>query len=299
MKIIFFFFFIVISLLTQGQNKKDSVRLINSYQNSIKFLASDSLKGREVSSVCEDIAAKFIINEFKKLKGFKPKTEDFNYLHPDSLIEKKSKNIYCFINNDADSTVLIGAHYEHIGLGGKLSYSLNKKNEIHNGADDNASGVALILGLASTFKKWQNKKYNYIFVAYSAHEIGLYGSTSFYKFSKANFPPICQVLNFDMVGRLDKTAPIINVYGLGNATAKTKNYLDSISSLQTKIYTDNGSKIIDTDCRAFVNNNTKCLSFTTGIHDDYHKVSDDEGKINYSGIFQIQKLVEDLLQIIL
>lgn len=279
-----------------AQKKGDSVLFVSYYKNIVKALANDSMMGREVSSIYEDKAAKIIVKEFKKNKNFKPIVQPFIYTHPDSLKEKKSKNVFCFINNRADSTILIGAHYEHIGTGGKLSYSLNKKNQIHNGADDNASGVALMLGLAKSFKSWQNKKYNYLFVAYSAHEIGLYGSTSFYTFSKEKFPPICNVINFDMVGRLNERAPIINVYGLGNANSKTKKYLDSLSSLSTKVYFDSGTKIIDTDCRAFVNNNIKCLSITTGIHDDYHKVSDDEEKINYSGIFEMQQFVENFFR---
>lgn len=296
MKVKTLLLFCIVYSSSCAQNRLDSASYINYYQSIVKMLANDSMMGREVSSIYEDKAAKFIVNEFKKNKNFKPVIQPFNYISPDSLKEKKSKNVYCFINNHADSTVLIGAHYEHIGLGGKLSYSLNKKNEIHNGADDNASGVALMLGLARSFRQWQNKKYNYIFVAYSAHEIGLYGSAAFYAFVEDKFPSICNVINFDMVGRMDEKAPVINVYGLGNANSKTKQYLDSLSSLTRKVYTENGTKINDTDCRAFVNHNIKCLSFTTGTHNDYHKTSDDEDKINYYGIFQMQQLVENLFR---
>ncbi|MDQ3045914.1 MAG: M28 family peptidase [Bacteroidota bacterium] len=254
------------------------------------------MKGREVSSLQEKKAAEIILKEFKKIKKFKPLLQHFIYLHPDSLKEKKSSNVYCFINNHADSTILIGAHYEHIGLGGKLSYSLGKKNQIHNGADDNASGVALMLGLSQTFRTWQSRNYNYLFVAYSAHEIGLFGSSSFYGFSKGKFPPICQVINFDMVGRLDEKQPVVNVYGIGKGDKATKNQLDSLAfTFKTKIYTEEESKITDTDCRAFVREGIRCLSFTTGLHSDYHKVSDDEEKINYSGIFKVQMLVETLV----
>ncbi len=292
MKLKALFLFYIFSLSISAQNNLDSTTFIAYYQSIIQMLANDSMKGREVSSIYENKAAKFITQEFKKNKKFKPAIQSFNYLHPDSLIEKKSKNIYCFINNHADSTVLIGAHYDHIGLGGKLSYSLNKKNQIHNGADDNASGVALLLGLTKSFKQWQNKKYNYLFVAYSAHEIGLYGSTAFYEFSKNKFPPICNVINFDMVGRLNSSYPIINIYGMGEATTNTKKYIDSLATLEIKLYTDAVTKIYDTDCRAFAQNKIKCLSFTTGTHSDYHKVSDDEEKINYQGILHIQNFLQ-------
>ena len=114
-------FFCCLSFCSFAQKKLDSVLYINYYKSIIKTLADDSMKGREVSSIYEDKAAQFILKEFKKSAKLKPVVQVFNYTHPDSLKEKKSKNIYCFINNHADSTILIGAHYDHIGLGGKLS----------------------------------------------------------------------------------------------------------------------------------------------------------------------------------
>lgn len=293
------FSFIFLSSLFCVAQPGDSIKAIVYYKRIIKTLADDSMRGREVSSVYETKAAEFIQKEFKKINRFKPLVHSFSYIHPDSLIEKKSKNVYCFINNKADSTVLIGAHYDHIGLGGKLSFSLSKKNEIHNGADDNASGIALLLSLAKSMKLWQNKKYNYLFVAYSAHEIGLYGSTAFYEFSKNKYPPICKAINFDMVGRLNNKYPNISIFESDNLNPKVVKTIDSLATLKLKLYPNKEGKIKDTDCRVFEKNNIQSVSFTTGTHNDYHKVTDDESLINYYGILSVQNFMEYFLKDIL
>lgn len=277
---------------------KDSLAAINYYKHIVYTLANDSFMGREVSTAHELKAANFVANEFKKIKKFKPQWQSFIYQKYDTSVAKSSNNIYCFINNKADSTVVIGAHYEHIGLGGKLSLGYNKKNQIHNGADDNASGVALLLSLAKNYSNWGNKKVNYLFVAYSAHEIGLFGSLAFYDFAKTKFPPIKGCINFDMVGRLD-------VYNESNLTflgihqfdkvfrGKLKEYKSPNSKV--KLYLDKSDDILLTDCKIFYKNNIKSLSITSGTHNDYHKPDDDAEYIKYEGIYLIQKVVEELL----
>ena len=286
--------FIFISFYTNdvcSQTSMDSV-LLEYYRSIIKALTADSLGGRPPSSIYEDKTASFILREFKKNKKFKSKIIEFKYQIKDS-IEKKSKNVYCYINNNADSTILISAHYDHLGLGSNLSYSYNKI-AIHPGADDNASGVSLLLGLLKNYQVWSNKKYNYIFVSYSAHEIGLFGSANFFNYSIKNFKSIELVINFDMVGRLDKIQPVLNIYGV-NTLAAFNNYLNNID-FKGKVYTDESYKIYDTDARSFCNAGIKSLSFTTGTHNDYHKITDLETYINYQGILEIQKFIEDLLK---
>ena len=262
------------------------------FKEIIGVLANDSLQGRAVSSVYEEKSAKYISKKFKENKKFKPQIHHFQYFNADSSQSFTSKNVYCFLDNKADSTILIGAHYDHIGLGNGFSRSYNQKG-VHNGADDNASGVALMLGLAKTHKKWVKKKYNYLFVAYSAHEIGLFGSTAFSKFCETNFKPIHFVLNFDMVGRFDEKAQILNIYGV-QTLKKHKNYFDLLD-FKGKIYTQESDIIFQTDAKSFAQKNIQSLSFTTGIHIDYHKVSDDENKINYKGLLYIQQIIQKFL----
>lgn len=276
----------------RSQSVTDSVQLIKLYKDVIYALADDSLKGRSVGSKEERIAASFIQQQWKRIKGFRPKLHAFNFrLKDTSSFFIATQNVYCFINNKADSTILLSAHYEHIGLGSGLSFAYSKRNQIHNGADDNASGIALLMGLSKTFRQWQNKKYNYLFVAYSAHEVGLFGSAAFSDFIKFTFPPICRVFNFDMVGRLDKTLPAMNIYGLGTLPAQEAKQIKQLKP-GVKFFPSFDETILNTDCRVFVNQKVKCLSFTTGVHEDYHKPDDDAIYINYEGIYTIQRILE-------
>ncbi len=275
--------FVLNGVFAQKAPKQSDIKFL---KQIVSVLSNDSLMGRPASTIYEDKTATFIIKNFKKFKGFNPKIHSFTYTRKDSLSQKKSKNIYCYLDNKSDSTVLIGAHYDHLGLGEGISRSYGKKG-IHNGADDNASGVALVLNLAKNFKSWENKKYNYVFVCYSAHEIGLFGSTAFSEFCINNFKPIHLLINFDMVGRLNPDRKVLNIYG--KQTLRNKiSVLDDIP-FSGVLYTNNSDMILQTDAKSFAEKNIRCLSFTTGIHSDYHKISDYEVLINYDGMQYIEE----------
>jgi Zn-dependent M28 family amino/carboxypeptidase len=259
----------------------------------ISVLANDSLQGRIASSIFEQKAAQFIYNSFLKLH-LKPQFQEFDYKKNDTAIAKKSKNIYCFVNHNADSTIILGAHYDHLGLGEGMSRSYGKKG-IHPGADDNASGVAMLLDLAKNSNKWQSKKYNYLFVCYSAHEIGLFGSTAFATFIPNKFKKIKQVYNFDMVGRLDDNSKLVTIYGLKTLSEKQQNSFRKIRFFG-KTIADLDDVILKTDASAFVKNNIPALSFTTGTHSDYHKISDTVDKINFQGLEIVENYVISVLK---
>jgi Zn-dependent M28 family amino/carboxypeptidase len=277
-----------------GQSKKDE-NTIKIYKEIINVLANDSLNGRAASSLYEDKSAQFIIKKLNKFnRQFQTQIQQFNYVRVDSGSIKKSKNLYSYIDNKANNTILIGAHYDHLGMGDGLSRSYGKKG-IHNGADDNASGVALVLSLAQKFTKWENKKYNYLFVFYSAHEIGLFGSAAFSKFAQDHFKPIVLALNFDMIGRLDMNQKILNIYGI-NTLLNNQLKLINTLSFDGIIRTNFSDKIYECDLKKFAEAKIPSLSFTTGIHSDYHKITDDEDQINYFGILQIEKYIIQLLK---
>ncbi len=263
------------------------------FKEIISVLAHDSLNGRGASTVYEDKSADYICRKFKTFKRFEPKFQIFTYARNDSATVKTAKNIYCYINNKAQTTVLIGAHYDHLGMGEGISRTYNKKG-IHNGADDNASGVALLLGLAKTFKSWENKKYNYLFVCYSAHEIGLFGSASFSEFAGKNFKPISLALNFDMVGRLDSDRKVFTVYGKETLT-KAQNQKMDLVAFDGRLMTNYSDKIYECDLKTFAQKGIPCLTFTTGIHSDYHTINDDEIFINYDGMVQIENYIVELI----
>lgn len=277
-----------------GQSKKDENTIII-YKDIINVLANDSLNGRAASSIFEEKSAQFILNKLSNFNiRFQPQIQEFSYVRVDSSLTKKSKNLYCYIDNKANKTILIGAHYDHLGMGDGLSRNYGKKG-IHNGADDNASGVALVLSLAQKFTNWENKKFNYLFVFYSAHELGLFGSAAFNAITVENFTPITLALNFDMVGRFDADQKIINIYGT-NTLLNNQLQLFNALSFDGIIRTNFNDKIYQCDLKKFAEAKIPSLSFTTGIHSDYHKITDDEDQINYIGMLQIENYIIQLLK---
>lgn len=276
-----------------GQHLEDEKKYL---QKIIQTLAHDSLNGREASTEYEQKAAVFIIKQFKDIFKKKPESHIFDYQEEENQAKKKSVNIYYLLDNKADSTIIVSAHYDHLGINSNRTRSYGKTG-IHNGADDNASGVALMLSLAKKVKNLKTKKYNFIFVAYSAHENGLFGSRAFYSFLAQEKIPIALVLNFDMVGRFDNKARVLNIYG-SNTLHQNQTFFEK-PVFDGNIYTNNSEKVYLTDAGIFAEKNIPSLSFTTGIHNDYHKITDDEMYINYEGIVLVQKFIEQFLKVFL
>jgi hypothetical protein len=281
-----FISYLFISNILVSQNEQDTI-LIKYYQNIIQTLSHDSLQGRPAGSIYEKRSANYISKQFNNL-GLKSKLQVYKFKAKDSTSITKSQNVYCFINNKADSTIIFGAHYDHIGLGGPLSRSMGKKG-VHHGADDNASGIALLLGLTKNLKQWNNPKYNYVLVAYSAHEIGLYGSTSFGILAAKKYD-IALVINFDMVGRMHPDLNWLKIAGVDTSKVENSFFKTDFKDIHFKFDTD--SILLELDTKKFYENQISCISFTTGVHDDYHKMTDTENKINYLGMLSIQKMLE-------
>jgi len=267
-------------------------KTMRQYRHVIKALCADTLQGREAGTVYEEQAGAMVSDWFSKV-GFNPQIQKFTFRPADSTTTKNAANIYCYINNNADSTILISAHYDHLGMGSGRSRSLGKRG-IHPGADDNASGVALLMGLAQRYKQWRQPTYNYILVSYAAHEPGLFGSAAFSNYCKEHFPPVCMALNFDMVGRMDARSHAVTIYSQPAIPDTTGEKLGPL--VGGVVYTDEPERIFQTDCKTFAASGIRCLSLTTGLHEDYHKITDVPEKINYNGIAIMQAFAEKILQ---
>ena len=181
--------------------KKQNVRLQNNMEEDVVALADNSMEGRQTGTAGELAAAEYISKRYKELKldpkgtdgylqpfNFKPKTDphkDIEFFQ-DKEGNITGRNVIGFINNNAKRTVVIGAHYDHLGYGGDGSLYRGDEKQIHNGADDNASGVAVMINLANRLKVKNasvDKKdlNNYLFIAFSGEEMGLIGSNYFVK----------------------------------------------------------------------------------------------------------------------
>lgn len=263
-------------------------------KKNISFLASDDLKGRLTGSKEETVAANYLVKQFKSL-NLKPYDgaayiQDFSYkvkLNPhdtiaNSGVNNTGKNVIAFLDNKANKTIVIGAHYDHLGLNEhNNSTKANSEGEIHNGADDNASGVAGVLELARMYS--QNKtieKVNYIFALFSGEEDGLIGSKHMAETLKNKYPNVISMINMDMIGRLNDKKEL-TVGGIGTSP-EFKNLVEKNKPAGFNLTLDE-SGIGPSDHTSFYLKDIPVLFFFTGTHTDYHKPSDDEDKINYTG----------------
>ena len=206
---------------------------------------------------------------------------------------KYGHNVVGYIDNSAASTIILGAHYDHLGYGEDHNSLYNGSTPmIHNGADDNASGVSALISLGKWLKNAGLKKYNYAFVAFSGEELGLYGSKYFTEHSPFDLKTVNYMLNMDMVGRLNDSTHAITIGGYG--TSPTWGALIKKDDDYFKLKLDS-SGTGPSDHTSFYNKEIPVLFFFTGAHSDYHKPTDDADKINFVGEIAIIKYIRKLL----
>lgn len=278
----------------------------NKIKDDVTFLADDKLEGRATGTEGEKKAATYIAKRFKEMglepKGndgyyqtftFKPKTNPHGQVayateKADSTIT--GTNIVGYINNHAPETIVIGAHYDHLGYGMEGSLYRGKDKKIHNGADDNASGVAVMLNLAAKLKN-TDKNNNYLFISFSGEEMGLLGSNYFVKHATIPVDSINYMLNMDMVGRL-KADSTLAVYGVGTSPI-FKQVLEAHNDKFKLIEKESG--VGPSDHTSFYLADVPVLHFFTGQHEDYHKPSDDADKLNYAGMETISNYIYTII----
>ena len=295
-------FFIFLFLLVSC---KSEINKENQIKEDVAFLASDFLEGRQTGTRGEKEAAKYISNRFKELglvpKGtkkflqpftFKPKTNPHDEIkfdvNGDGTIT--GNNVMGLIDNKAENTIIIGAHYDHLGFGGEGSLYRDSIKAIHNGADDNASGVSILLNLAAKLKK-KNTKSNYLFIAFSGEEMGLLGSNYFVKNPTLDINKVSYMINMDMVGRLKQDSSLA-VYGTGTSPIFKqilKSHNDNFKLVQQE------SGVGPSDHTSFYLADIPVLHFFTGQHEDYHKPGDDSDKLNYDGMNLISNYIFNII----
>lgn len=270
----------------------------------IVTLSSDEMEGREVGTEGEKKAADFIVSRFKKI-GLAPVGDNNSYFQSFSRkknnnphgedtgsgVEVSGKNVIGYLNNNVASTVVIGAHYDHLGYGKEGSLYTGPL-AIHNGADDNASGIAGLLNLAESISTSGFKNHNYLFICFSGEEKGLWGSNFFIK----NYPQknmLNYMINMDMIGRLNADRKL-SISGIGTSP-EFESIIDGISEPKFSIKKDM-SGLGPSDHASFYNAEIPVLAFFTGQHSDYHKPSDDHQFINYNGIRDIVSYIFNVIK---
>lgn len=265
------------------------VGLSERLEDHIGFLTSDNLAGRKAGTRGGRMAAEYIFGEFEKL-GLKT-FERAEYYHPFTTVLEDGvfRNVVGLIEGiNRDEYIVIGAHYDHLGI---------EDDDIYHGANDNASGTAALLELARIFSEMNYKPtHTLIFAAFDAEEIGLYGS----KDLADRFPQgsVKVMINMDMIGTLNQSE--LSIEGVGT--------LEGVESIIDQVAKKNGLNIkkkrfetgilTATDTQSFAEHNIPTLSLTTGLDKNYHKPSDTAEKIDYQGLANItQSLAEMIVEI--
>lgn len=266
----------------------------------IHKLASDNMKGRGTGSKELDKAARYIQRHFKKY-GLRPMgTQGYRQAFTarvrrvvvdDSI--RQAHNIIGFLDNGAAHTIVVGAHYDHLGMG-MQGGSLDSipQGKIHQGADDNASGVAGLLEIARYFgTNKETEPYNLLFIAFSAEELGLLGSRHFVEAPTVPLENMHFMLNFDMIGRYDQQLAIIG-YG---TSPSWPDIFDSVDARGLSLHRGHDGSG-GSDQTSFYRKDIPVLFFHTGGHPEYHRPGDTPDKINYPATAAIIDIAIDVIK---
>lgn len=275
----------------------------------VTFLASDKLKGRGTGTPQELKAAAYIAKQFKKI-GLTPKGDNGTYYHkfgfkksadPHGNVDEKAPQVYSqnvagYIDNGAANTIIIGGHYDHLGLGyDHNSLDANPEGKIHNGADDNASGTSGVIELANYFNNNGIKEaHNFLFLCFSGEELGLIGSKKFTEYPTIDLKKVSFMVNMDMIGRLNAEKRLV-VGGVGTAPDFVPLFKDLKTDLGVKL---DSAGIGPSDHTSFYLKDIPVLFFFTGQHSDYHKPSDDTPLVNFAGEKQVLELAVKAIQVL-
>ena len=300
---------IFLSIIYSGCKTKDLPvypSVINqNIKEDVRILASDSMEGRETGRKGEKKAADYISSRMNRiglsqLNGNSyyqtfSKTVKANPHQEEASSEDEilvGTNVIGIIDNKSKYNIIIGAHYDHLGFGGEGSLSAGE-HAIHNGADDNASGISTMLSLAERFVQNNHiENHNIIFMGFSGEEKGLWGSNSFVKSNLEVCDMTSFMINMDMVGRLNEERKLA-INGVGTSPVFVPS-LEKLNQYGFHLVTSE-SGIGPSDHTSFYLDSIPVLHFFTGQHEDYHKPSDDFDKINFEGMADISDYIYNIV----
>lgn len=292
-------------MVSSCQSKKPDAGI--SMKEDVTILASDEFEGRETGTEGEKKAADYIIKRFKEL-GLKPGGTQGYYqefevtpaMNPHEMpkigegndtLSIVGKNIIGWIDNPGTIAMIIGAHYDHLGYGGVSSLYRGDSAQVHNGADDNASGVAAMIQLAHQLSK-EDLSIDLIFIAFTGEEEGLWGSNYYSKNATLDLAQVSAMINMDMVGRLDEQKALA-IHGTGTSPVWEEIINKSNKDSLKLVFRPSG--VGPSDHTSFYLQDIPVLHFFTGQHADYHKPGDDADKLNYSGMVKIVSLIDRIV----
>ena len=272
----------------------------------VRYLADDAREGRGVGTRGIEEAAHYIADQLKAT-GVAPAGADQSYFQPFTISPDApaamhtklggatTENVVAVIPGTTTSgeVIVIGAHYDHLGYGGFGSLDPDSTGKVHDGADDNASGVAALLEVARSLSA-RHAARTIVLIAFSGEELGDLGSAYFVKHPLVEpIDSVYAMLNMDMVGRLREDKLIVT--GAATATEFVP-LLDSVNALQPARFDlhASGDGWGPSDHASFFAAKRPVLQFFTDLHEDYHRTTDRWQKINAAGLARVAAYVTDV-----
>jgi len=267
-------------------------------QQDVERLADDTMQGRGIGTAGLDAAADYIAEQFRAA-GLEPAGDDGGWFQSFAIEDEggntvRVRNVLAVIpGNNADwaeQSVVVSAHYDHLGIGGPRAAERNR-GQVHNGADDNASGVAVMLELARTLGKTLEPERSVVFAAFTAEESGLQGARHYVK-NMQRYPAnkVMGNLNIDTVGRLGDNKLLV----LSSASAREWKFIFMGASFVTGVQTEMPAQQLDaSDQVAFIEAGVPGVQFFAGSSPDYHKPSDTADKVDYNGMVKVASIVRE------
>jgi hypothetical protein len=274
---------------------------------AVRYLADDLLEGRLSGSVGERCAAEYIAVEFERI-GLAPGGVQGGYLQPVSLRTVMNPHAPAGVGMNVvgvlegsdpelrDETVVLGAHHDHLGRGelfGSLATADDPDDAIHNGADDNASGVGVLLAAAEALAAGPAPARTIVFVTFTGEEFGLLGSAHYVENPATPLEGTVAMVNLDMVGRLEEDPLIVN----GTGTAEEWDVLlDSLEVAEGIPMVRSPEGFGPSDHTSFYARDIPVLHLFTNVHGDYHRPSDEWHQVDREGMDRIASLVTGILR---
>jgi hypothetical protein len=265
----------------------------------VRYLADDALEGRLAGSAGERCAGEYVAAEFRRL-GLEPAGDSGTYFQSLPLASATNphaaggtgRNVVALLRGGDPAlrgeAVVVGAHYDHLGRGGRFSMARGDTS-VHNGADDNASGVAALLEIARRLAAGPRPARSVVFIAFSGEEMGLLGSAFYTEHPAVPLARTRAMLNLDMVGRLG-AGPLI-VYGTDTAD-EWKEAVERAAAAEGVAVRTGGDGFGASDQTSFYARDIPVLHFFTNVHADYHRPSDDWEKVDARGLVKVAGIVE-------
>lgn len=265
---------------------------------TVRYLADDALEGRLAGSPGAHCAALYVAGQFREA-GLEPATPG-GYLQAVPLVSAvnphapggEGVNVIGVLPGSnpslAGQAIVIGAHFDHLGRGPFGSLAPDRAGEIHNGADDNASGVAALVLVARRLAAGPRPGRTVVFVAFTGEELGLIGSSYYVGHPAVSMDSTVAMLNMDMVGRLGHDRLI--VYGIGTSPQWPDLVADADRGSGLEL-AEQEAGFGPSDHTSFYGRGVPVLHFFTNLHADYHRPTDDWQKIDFPGITRVAALV--------